>query len=140
MPPPEMGSYAQAQSSQSSYATQVSHSYVQQAQPSVTSFQAGQSVAGKYAAAGGQSAFSSYQSHYASHQPGIASSKAVAEGFSGYALQRMPQPGECLGLTLLGQDGGGVHSQENVLPQVWFKRPRLKTALQLYTILNKCLF
>ncbi|XP_025103012.1 G protein pathway suppressor 2-like isoform X2 [Pomacea canaliculata] len=122
----KMGSYAQAQSSQSSYATQVSHSYVQQAQPSVTSFQAGQSVAGKYAAAGGQSAFSSYQSHYASHQPGIASSKAVAEGFSGYALQRMPQPGYHTAPHSASLQHQLEQAQKSGFPEEKYKQPPMR--------------
>ena len=84
----EMGSYPQTQSSQPVYASNTAHSFVaQQQQPAVTAFQAGQTAPGKYT--GGQSAFSSYPSHYTAHQT------SKAEGFApSYGLQRMPQPGQ----------------------------------------------
>lgn len=93
----EIGSYAQGQSGQTVYVSQPGHSYVQQQQPVVTSFQTNQSAAAKYSAAS-QSPFSSYSTHYATHQQGVSqANKALSDGFpSGYAVQRMQQPGRTL--------------------------------------------
>lgn len=84
----EPGTYpAQGQQGQVTFVTQPVHSF----QQSTVSYSTSKPTPGKYQPAG-QSAFSTYPSHYAQHQKSIPDQPYPAA----YQIQRLQQPGKYL--------------------------------------------